>query len=121
MHPGFISWWHRRHGWSPAYAHAGWYGGCGPRTEARESREEARVSGFDEATGFGGGFGVRRPLRFLAYKLGLDAEQAAKLAAILDDLKTERAQAAVDFRRSTAALADALAGPSFDAAKVAEA
>src|SRR5216684_1996446 len=39
----------------------------------------------------GGPFGVRRPLRFLAWKLGLDDPQIAELAAILDTLKTERA------------------------------
>ena len=41
----------------------------------------------------GGGFGVRRPLRFLAYKLELDEKQVTELAKILDELKTERAQA----------------------------
>ena len=34
-----------------------------------------------EGEGFGGGaFGVRRPLRFLAYKLELDERQVAELA-----------------------------------------
>ena len=65
----------------------------------------------------GGGFGVRRPLRFLAYKLGLDDRQVAELARILDELKTERAQAAVDDRRTLADFADALAGEGFDAAR----
>src|SRR5207244_3357986 len=46
-----------------------------------------------------GGFGVRRPLRFLAHKLDLDDRQVAALARILDALKTERAQAEVDRRR----------------------
>ena len=36
----------------------------------------------------GGSFGVRRPLRFLAYKLGLSEEQVVALARILDELKT---------------------------------
>jgi Spy/CpxP family protein refolding chaperone len=66
----------------------------------------------------GGGFGVRRPLRFLAYKLGLDERQVAELARILDELKTERAQAAVDDRRSLSELADAVGGEAFDPAKV---
>ncbi len=65
----------------------------------------------------GGGFGVRRPLRFLAYKLELDEKQVAELARILDELKTERAQAAVDDRRSLSELADAVTGESFDPAK----
>ena len=75
--------------------------------------------GFEE--GFGGGFGVRRPLRFLAHQLELNEQQAAELARILDDLKTERAQAEVDRRRTVATFADALATDTFDAAKAAEA
>jgi Spy/CpxP family protein refolding chaperone len=63
-----------------------------------------------------GAFGVRRPLRFLAFKLELDEDQVAELARILDALKTERAQAEVDGRRATAGLADAIAAASFDAA-----
>jgi Spy/CpxP family protein refolding chaperone len=90
----------------------GWGGhfmGHGPREEAFEG-------------GFGGGpFGVRRPLRFLAYKLGLDEKQVAELARVLDELKTERAQAEVDNRRTLAEFADALAGEAFDAAKAAAA
>src|SRR5438552_5603838 len=102
MHPGFIPWWHRRHGCGPSFAYVG--------AVAAEAAEEVRA-GFEDAGGFGGGaFGVRRPLRFLAYKLELDREQTAQLAAILDDLKTERQQAAVDTRRSTAIFADALQG-----------
>ena len=69
---------------------------------------------------FGGGFGVRRPLRFLAHKLGLDDSQVAALARILDELKTERAQAEVDRRRTVSAFADALSGDEFDDAKAGE-
>jgi len=50
----------------------------------------------------GGGFGVRRPLRFLAHKLDLNEQQVTELANILHDLKTERAQAEVDDRRTLA-------------------
>ena len=57
-----------------------------------------------------GGFGVRRPLRFLAHRLGLDEPQVAALARILDELKTDRAQAEVDRRRTLATFADALSG-----------
>jgi Spy/CpxP family protein refolding chaperone len=67
-----------------------------------------------------GGFGVRRPLRFLAHKLDLDDRQVAELARILDELKTERAQAEVDRRRTVSAFADALAGDAFDDAKAGE-
>jgi Spy/CpxP family protein refolding chaperone len=62
-------------------------------------------------------FGVRRPLRFLAHKLNLDEKQITALVRILDDLKTERAQADVDDRRALAEYADAVAGEAFDAAK----
>jgi Spy/CpxP family protein refolding chaperone len=64
----------------------------------------------------GGSFGVRRPLRFMAHKLELDEKQVEELAALLDELKTERAQAAVDHRRTVGAFADALAGEAFDEA-----
>ena len=69
----------------------------------------------------GGGFGVRRPLRFLAWKLGLDERQVEELAAVLNDLKTERAQAAVDDRRSLAAFAEAIAAEAFDETRAKEA
>ena len=76
---------------------------------------------FEGGGGPGGGpFGVRRPLRFLAYKLELDDAQITKLAEILSELKTERAQAAVDDRRALAAFADAVAAETFDAAKAGE-
>jgi Spy/CpxP family protein refolding chaperone len=53
----------------------------------------------------------------LAFKLDLDDAQTTELAAILNELKTERAQAAVDHRRTTSSLADVVAGDSFDEAK----
>ncbi|MCI0463239.1 MAG: Spy/CpxP family protein refolding chaperone [Gemmataceae bacterium] len=81
--------------------------GCGPVDE-----------GFEE--GGGGSFGIRRPLRFLAHKLDLDESQIATLARILDELKTERAQAEVDRRRTVAAFADALTGSTFDQARANE-
>jgi Spy/CpxP family protein refolding chaperone len=56
-------------------------------------------------------------LRFLAYKLELDDRQVPELARILDELKTERAQAEVDRRRTMSAFADAVGTDTFDAAK----
>jgi Spy/CpxP family protein refolding chaperone len=76
--------------------------------------------GGDDDFGGGGSFGVRRPLRFLAWKLDLDEAQVAELAAILEELKTERAQAAVDARRTVAAFADAIAGEQFADARAGE-
>ena len=77
--------------------------------------------GGEAGFGPGGGFGVRRPLRFLAHKLELDEKQVVVLARILDELKTERAQTAVDEHRTLAEFADALAGEQFDRAKAASA
>ena len=71
----------------------------------------------EASEGFGGGWGVRRPLRFLAHKLDLDQKQVAELARILDELKIDRAQAEVDDRRARAEFADAVAGADFDVNK----
>src|SRR2546426_148905 len=100
--------------------HGTYWTGCGPH--ARAAWEEA-APWVAAASGlfFGGAFGVRRPLRFLAFQLGLEEAQTRELARILDELKTERAQASVDHRRMSAALADLLAEDSFDATRAAEA
>ncbi len=84
-----------------AFAKCGGYDmreGCGPGGRSWGDHGE---EGHE-----GGGFGIRRPLRFLAYKLGLDEGQVAALARVLDELKTERAQAEVDRRRTVAAFAE---------------
>lgn len=129
MYPGFHSWWrfgnarHGAHGvggCGPAWsAHAGWGDGCGPgRGEATAAFE---FSSRDDPTDVGGSaFGVRRPLRFLAFKLGLEDRQVEAMARILDDLKTERAQAEVDRRRTVAAFADSIAGSTFAAERASE-
>jgi hypothetical protein len=69
----------------------------------------------------GSPFGVRRPLRFLAWKLGLDEAQVAGLADVLSTLKTERAQSEVDQRRTLGVYADAVSGDTFDGARADEA
>jgi hypothetical protein len=131
MHPEMVSWWRARHvgsgagcgdrdgascsprGWQ-AQGGGGWGGGPGGHGGA--------PSGGDDGDGFGGGaFGVRRPLRFLAYKLELDERQVAELARVLDELKIERAQGEVDRRRSLTAFADALGAEAFDEARAKEA
>jgi Spy/CpxP family protein refolding chaperone len=94
-----------------AYAGAGATGRAG-RAWAREwvrqaRRFEHRGEGDDF---FGAGLGVRRPLRFLAWRLELTDEQTSSVARILEHLKLERAQAALDLRRAAAALADAFEG-----------
>lgn len=106
MHSGPFFWWSHTHrserGSSCSASSDGpWQGGGG---EACSS------------DGLSNGFGVRRPLRFLAYKLQLTATQVGELARILNELKTERAQADVDDRRALASFADAVSGTSFDEA-----
>ncbi len=59
-------------------------------------------------------FGVRRPLRYLTYKLCLDEDQMREVARILNDLKTERAQVEVDERRTINRIADALGEAEFN-------
>jgi len=128
MHPALIHWWKARQagdcgsGWAGASCgpgaqgeggerHPGWRHGSGERFAGGHG-------GGGDGDGFGGGdFGVRRPLRFLAYKLELDERQVGELARILDELKTERAQAEVDRRRTMSAFADAVGGEAFDEAK----
>jgi Spy/CpxP family protein refolding chaperone len=91
---------------------------CHPGTEERPDPEYSTAPG---AHGFeGGAFGVKRPLRLLAYKLDLDETQVAEMARILDELKTERAQAAVDDRRTLTTLADVISGETFDEARASQ-
>src|SRR5215831_12840161 len=113
MHRAF--WRHAQRAFA-GFGSCGVWAGCGPGGRSWEGPAEE-----DYGEGFGGGgLGVRRPLRFLVHKLGLDERQAGELARILNELKTERAQAEVDRRRTMAAFADALAGDTFDAAKAGE-
>ncbi|MFT3774915.1 MAG: Spy/CpxP family protein refolding chaperone [Minicystis sp.] len=111
-----MAWWKWKHaarhgscgvpaGHGPSGEHAGWHGA------------EAAGDHFDGDFG-GGSFGVRRPLRFLAHRLDLDDKQVEELAQILNELKTERAQNAVDNRRTIAGFADVIAGETFDEGKV---
>lgn len=116
VHPAVISWSRER-----AARSCGVHAGCGPSSDTESWDWRCGGSDFEERGGPGGGsFGVRRPLRFLAYKLELDESQVTKLAEILSELKTERAQAAVDDRRALAAFADAVGADVFDAGKADE-
>jgi Spy/CpxP family protein refolding chaperone len=108
--------WHSCWSWDPELAAAG---PAGHRWERAARRREAwleRALRFEHRGGgdadefFGAGLGVRRPLRFLAWKLDLDEPQVEALGRILEQLKLERAQAALDLRRAASALADAFAG-----------
>ena len=132
MHPAFYSWWNharahaREHGFGQhGHAEPGVCGpggggpggpggrGHGPWGHGHGPGPGGRFGGPDD----GGGFGVRRPLRFLAHKLELSEAQVPELARILDELKTERAQAEVDNRRTVTAFADAVEGATFGEAR----
>ncbi len=128
MHPALVHWWNAQRaaagcgpfgGGSGHWASSCGPGGPGPGTRGGGRFDDGDGGGSDGGDG-GGWFGVRRPLRFLAYKLALDERQVGELARILDELKIERAQAEVDRRRTLTAFADALAGDAFDAARAAE-
>jgi Spy/CpxP family protein refolding chaperone len=117
MHPGFHHWWKRAQ--QAAAEHGAWAGcGSGPWSSRERSHGERYETAADD---LGPSFGVRRPLRFMAYKLDLNDDQVRLLAGILNDLKTERAQAAVDNQRTLSGIAESLAGDAFDSGKAGEA
>jgi Spy/CpxP family protein refolding chaperone len=130
MHPAIIEWWKSRQssgGCESASCGPGggwggrqWHGHGHGHEHGHADERQAGGEGWSDGEG-GGGFGVRRPLRFLAYKLELDDRQVSDLARILDELKTERAQAEVDRRRSLTAFADAVAATTYDETRAADA
>lgn len=105
--------WH--HGHRHAHSHGHSHGHCGGFAAWEGRHHEDHQDGD-----VGGGQGVRRPLRFLVHRLGLEESQIGELAKILDELKTERAQAEVDRRRTIAAFADAITAEQFDLARARE-
>jgi Spy/CpxP family protein refolding chaperone len=114
MHPGFYYRWKRSQQGRDEQASVSACGQGGRRSRRGEDRKMY-------ASRHGGEFGVRRPLRYMSHQLDLDDEQVDTLAAILNVLKTERAQARLDERRSIAGIADAVEGEAFDATAAAEA
>jgi len=111
MHPGFFQWRRARacmHAAEHADAHGHHAGG-------------EHGHGHGHGHGPGPAFGVRRPLRVMAHELELDEEQIERLARAIDELKTVRAQAAVDERRSVGLIADVLTGAELDRSKLSEA
>jgi hypothetical protein len=118
MHPAFY-WWYKharghRHGHAASCGVSAEHGGGGDGGHVEHVFRFNRDGDGEGFFGGGGGpFGVRRPLRFLANKLSLSEPQIAELARILDELKTERAQADVDHRRTVTAFADAVEAAVF--------
>jgi Spy/CpxP family protein refolding chaperone len=121
MNPMFYQFWKRQMGgcgWQDSYSASE----QAATPEPRDPRAEDQSGHANPwRTGFAGHSGVRRPLRFLAYKLALSENQVAQFARILDELKVDRAQAEVDERRSLIGIADALASDNLDTTKLSEA
>jgi hypothetical protein len=128
MHPAFYHWWkhgRRSHCGPESHDACGPGENCGPGHHGHHGQHEwgggdRGESRFAQGPEEGSPFGVRRPLRFLAHKLDLTEEQVANLARILNELKTERAQAAVDNQRTVSAFADAIEGEAFNDARADE-
>jgi len=96
-----------------AYANA-W---CGPPLQpTRPEWHFSGRSGSSDAVFGSGGFGIRRPVRFLADRLELDEKQLSKVARIVEQIRIEREQAAVDLRRAAGDFADALEASGFETA-----
>jgi hypothetical protein len=113
-----MRWW-RLAGCEPSYAGAGC--GASPRGHRSHGHFGSHFGRMEMRGHAGAGaMGVRRPLRFLAWKLELDEDQLGEVAKILSELKTERAQGEVDAAKGLAALADAVSGEPFDAARAVE-
>lgn len=90
-------------GWSRLYA----YSVCSAaaRGNRRESEQPLYESRHHRGSRASGGFGARRPLRYLSYRLDLDDAQQRKVAAVLDRLKTEMEQARLDEKKTLSDLA----------------
>jgi hypothetical protein len=98
--------------WRHAYATAYWQQACLQRHNSEAQKDKLRHGMFSWSSG--PMFGVRRPLRHLAWKLNLDEDQVRKLVDILDKLKTGYAQARLDRDRSTSDVAAVFSAAEFD-------
>lgn len=94
--------------WRHAYATACWQYAA----EHHAARDRMRNSMFSWHTG--PTFGVRRPLRHLAWKLNLTEAQIRDVVDVLDRLKTAYNQARIDRDRSTSEMAAVFGGDQFD-------
>ena len=118
MHPGYMWYWKQRQRrgdacGGTAYASAR----CGPppNPPQYEWHFSGRSRSGDAVFG-SSGFGMRRPVRFLAERLDLDEKQLSKVARIVEQIRIEREQAAVDLRRAAGDAADALEAGEFGTA-----
>ena len=106
--------------WRHAYANAFWHQACSEASSSEPSKASSRhhpstavFSWSSEPT-----FGVRRPLRHLAWKLKLSETQIRDVVDVLDRLKTGYNQARLDQDRSTSEVAAVFTAESFDGDRV---
>ena len=98
--------------WRHAYAAGYWHHAC--RERANESKTRNQMFSWSS----GPMFGVRRPLRHLAWKLNLNEDQVRGLVDILDRLKTAYGQARLDRQRATSDVAAAFGNDTSDDAQM---
>jgi Spy/CpxP family protein refolding chaperone len=101
--------------WRHAYAAACWHHATQPDDPVAARRDSMRQSMFSWSSG--PTFGVRRPLRHLAWKLNLTEAQIRDVVDVLDKLKTGYNQAQLDRDRSTSEIAGVFSASEFDAAR----
>ena len=102
--------------WRYAYANA-------HHQHSRDQHREADRSHGQHAYTWGDGpmFGVRRPLRHLAWRLALSEAQVREMVDVLDRLKTAYGQAKLDRDRATSDVAQAFGQSAFDEERIAKA
>ncbi len=98
--------------WRHAYASAAWQQACSAGAPARH-RHHSMYTWSSGPT-----FGMRRPLRHLAWKLNLTEAQLREIVEVLDALKTAYSQARLDQDRSTSEIAAVFSTPEFNAERV---
>lgn len=86
--------------WSRRYAYA---------TNCGHTAQHTSKPFLESRSGRSGGFGVRRPIRYLSYHLDLDDDQRRKVAISIDRIKLEREQMRIDRKKADAKLAEVLA------------
>jgi hypothetical protein len=104
--------------WRHAYASAAWQQACS-QPGAQERHRHRQHSMYTWSSG--PMFGVRRPLRHLAWKLNLNEAQLRDVVDVLDRLKTAYSQARLDQDRSTSEVAAVFSAPEFDGDRVSSA
>ena len=101
--------------WRHAYAAAFWQQACSEASTPPASNQ-SRHSMFSWSSG--PTFGVRRPLRHLAWKLNLNETQVRDVVDVLDRLKTAYNQARLDQDRSTSEVAAVFTATEFNGERV---